>query len=244
MPPEAGPPGQASIDLFLGLPLGLAVVASDTVVGIVGAVLLVAVMGAVFTYEYTHPAEAEQGGSTDNHTGTPLFPQLTATEDIDHDGIPNGQDADVDGDGVANTQDADVTFTQPFQGTSPPVPVGAGGLPLPGGASGEIYTSPPFFVGHGAQHINGTVAYTSSTPSPAPASPGISFTLVDAVGTAHPADCGQVGTTVSCTFDLTSLAVGNYTVHANEDTAGPGVTFTGSILVHYGTAQMEATTGR
>src|ERR1041385_3207350 len=89
-------------------------VATDTVVGIVGAVLLVAVMAGVFAYEYNNPATADastDAGQKSTFTHDARFAALNATDDIDGDGTPNYKDADLDGDGVSNANDTEVGVT-------------------------------------------------------------------------------------------------------------------------------------
>jgi hypothetical protein len=126
-------------------------VATDTVVGIVGAVLLVAVMAGVFVYEYNNPAEAEdlspsgQMASFEEH-----YEGMSAGDDIDQDGTPNYMDTDLDGDGTENGNDTDVTTTSSMSN----------------GAAGMATTTMPFYVGNGSVHVTATVTTSFAVPNP------------------------------------------------------------------------------
>lgn len=84
-------------------------VATDTIVGIVGAVVLVGVMAGVFIYEYNQPDDPtpiDEG--PDEPTGFAAdYPTLAAAEDMDGDGVPNEEDPDMDGDGDNEVVGAD-----------------------------------------------------------------------------------------------------------------------------------------
>ena len=126
-------------------------VATDTVVGIVGAVLLVAVMAGVFVYEYNNPAEAEDTtpegrmAAFEEH-----YEGMSAGDDIDGDGEPNYLDQDIDGDGTANGNDTAVTTTTEMTGATGPQ------------ASIEM----PFYVGNGTVHVSATVATNLQAGNP------------------------------------------------------------------------------
>lgn len=75
---------------------------SDTIIGIVGAVVLVAVMVGVFVYEYNNV-------ETDGGDFAARFPGLDPDGDLDGDGITNAMDDDIDGDGTPNADDATTT---------------------------------------------------------------------------------------------------------------------------------------
>ncbi len=85
--------------------------ASDTVVGIVGAILLVGVMVGVFAYEYSNAPDDGSGDGTDPDTQASIdafqdaYPGLDPEGDIDGDGNPNHSDTDMDNDGVPDTED-------------------------------------------------------------------------------------------------------------------------------------------
>jgi hypothetical protein len=125
-------------------------VATDTVVGIVGAVLLVAVMAGVFVYEYNNPAEPEDttpegrmAHFEEDYAG------LSANDDIDDDGIPNYEDDDLDGDGSSNENDTEVAVT--MESTQ---------------AIGQATTRLAFYVGNGSVHVTSTVSISLAVPNP------------------------------------------------------------------------------
>jgi hypothetical protein len=125
-------------------------VATDTVVGIVGAVLLVAVMAGVFVYEYNNPAEPEDTtpegrmAAFEEH-----YEGLSATDDIDGDGIANYEDPDLDEDGVDNDNDTAVAVT--MESTQ---------------AIGQATTRIGFYVGNGSVHVTSTVSISLAVPNP------------------------------------------------------------------------------
>lgn len=92
--------------------------ASDTVVGIAGSIVLVAVMVGVFVYEYNNAADA--GGDPalvqSQQAFAAMHPNLDPNGDIDGDGIANHADADIDGDGIANADDDTISITLTFTG--------------------------------------------------------------------------------------------------------------------------------
>src|SRR5688572_25141152 len=92
-------------------------VATDTVVGIVGAVLLVAVMAGVFVYEYNNPIEEASGDAGARAHFEEDYAGLSATDDLDGDGAPNYLDEDLDDDGVANEEDDMVAVAVPVAGS-------------------------------------------------------------------------------------------------------------------------------
>lgn len=205
-------------------------VASDTVVGIVGSVLLVAVMVGVFVYEYNNPVTAEGPGSGGSFRAD--YPHLAATEDIDADGLANAGDSDLDGDGITNPKDPTIGVTVRISGSTP-APSGPDlpGLPT---TPARVVATQPFTVGQGFRHLNGTVTYTSSTPSPAPASPGLSVAIVDAGGAEKArAASSTSGASFTFTFDVQDLATGNYSLQVTQTAPGPATPFSGSIQVHY-----------
>ncbi len=90
---------------------------SDTVIGIVGAVVLVAVMIGVFAYEYNNAEETPDDGPDPNSPEAreaafnATFTALDPRGDIDGDGTLNYLDDDIDDDGLNNTVDTDVVVT-------------------------------------------------------------------------------------------------------------------------------------
>ncbi|MHB8634770.1 MAG: hypothetical protein ACYDBQ_12550 [Thermoplasmatota archaeon] len=208
-------------------------VASDTVVGIVGSVILIAVMAGVFVYEYKAP-NAMAPPADAKAAFLQRFPKMDPNQDIDGNGVPNYKDADMDGDGDNVTTDPVIQVVIPISGSSPAVPaLPPGAPPIPGSPSGVVWSSHPFLAGTGSTRITGNVSYDVQAPAPAPESPTLDFGLVDSTGTSNPGTCNFSGTTVTCTFDLGSLTAGNYTLQATETSPGPSVSFAGSLTVHY-----------
>lgn len=126
-------------------------VATDTVVGIVGAVLLVAVMAGVFVYEYNNPAEpADLSPEGRMAAFEEHYPGLSANDDIDDDGIANYEDDDLDGDGASNENDTAVATTTHMSNA----------------AAGTATTTMPFYVGNGSVHVTATVVTAFPIPNP------------------------------------------------------------------------------
>lgn len=94
----------------------MVVAASDTVIGIVGALALVAVMIGVFVYEYNNTDD----GDPDGDGGTGAFAGLDADGDIDGDGTRNADDDDADGDGIPDSEDDAAVATHTASGTLGP----------------------------------------------------------------------------------------------------------------------------
>ncbi|MFA5944897.1 MAG: hypothetical protein WC876_10580 [Candidatus Thermoplasmatota archaeon] len=132
-------------------------VATDTVVGIVGAALLVAVMAGVFVYEYNNPAEAEDTSDAglrahfeEDYAG------MSAGDDIDGDGTANYMDADLDGDDVNNENDTAVATTTSMSDALGPQ---VGGTVVP-----SLVLE--FYVGNGSVHIMTTVTTSAQVSNP------------------------------------------------------------------------------
>lgn len=209
-------------------------VATDTVVGIVGAVVLVAVMAGVFVYEYNNT----EGGASSIEEMQEHFEEdyagLSATQDIDGDGIQNFNDTDLDGDGVNNTEDTEITQT---------IPVSANvAAPSPTGSA--PYTQ-SFTVGNGTEHFQGTLTYTRTNG--AVAVPNVQATLSGPSGSSTvTATSTTSGNTVTLTFNVEEpLEPGQYTLTlTNTAPAGPipvgqPATVTGTLEVHYATPEGE-----
>src|SRR5688572_1405226 len=127
-------------------------VATDTVVGIVGAVLLVAVMAGVFVYEYNNPAEAEDltpEGRMAAFEGQ--YEGMSATDDVDGDDTPNYEDDDLDGDGTPNANDTATATAFSMNGQ-----LGPAGTAV----------SMPIYAGNGTVHIMATVTAALAVPNP------------------------------------------------------------------------------
>ena len=207
-------------------------VATDTVVGIVGAVVLAAVMVGVFAYEYNNAPEDLPGGTGGGDDRLAQFrthyPLLNATGDIDGDGMANLDDADLDNDGIDNGNDTTVAVSIPFSGTGQP------------GASPVTHTK-EFQVQEGMAGLEVVLSYNSTTPAPLPPSPAISFTVDGPearVGTSNAAAPATGSTAYQPRFSTEeSLAPGAYKVTVTMAGPAPSTGYTGRIVVSYGEGQ-------
>ena len=201
-------------------------VATDTVVGIVGAVLLVAVMAGVFAYEYNNPAATEDPGSEDGMRSAfaAAHPGLSADDDIDGDGEANFEDADLDGDGTANAADADVSVHTEMSGTLGP----AGG---PANPSLEL----GLLVGNGTEHV--TAEVTVSAPVPNPLFSGnfvIQLLRPDgSVADDQASSPGGPSTFTVETQEGDDIPTGTWTVRVTQNQAGTGGNAQIQADVHY-----------
>jgi hypothetical protein len=201
-------------------------VASDTLVGIVGAVVLVAVMAGVFVYEYNNPTTNGSGDMSDkHHLFMDTHPALNATDDIDQDGIPNVDDDDLDGDGIPNGNDTDVVRKVPTPGNRPQVAPGSTD-------AGAVF---PLYVGEGAVRIEGTLTYNTTTPSPAPADKVLSVVVRNAEGqTVAAGTATRSGTTVTVLYATKdAVPAGNYTIVVSLNAPATATAFNGAAFVHY-----------
>jgi hypothetical protein len=209
-------------------------VATDTVVGIVGAVLLVAVMAGVFAYEYNNPAEEVSGDASQRAHFEEDFVGLSANDDLDGDGTANYLDDDVDGDGTLNEEDEMLAVTVPVSGSI--------------GANSPVAPSQPvttgFSVGNGTEHVAGTITYTR-TGAAALGLPTFAARIVDSSGdTVASATSTTSGNTVTMTFDVEEpLMAGDYEVEVSQSTPGPGGSFSGSLEIHYGAVSAHSHDG-
>ena len=201
-------------------------VATDTVVGIVGAVLLVSVMAGVFVYEYNNPATE---GSSDDEARAHFeedWPGLSASDDLDGDGQLNYQDDDLDGDGTTNLDDDMLAVAVPVSGSV--------------GQNTPVTPSAPFTkefdVANGTEHLGGMLTYTR-TGAAALGLPTFAARIVDENGeTVASATSTTSGNTVTMTFDVDEpLVAGTYTVEVTQPTPGPGGSFNGALEIHYST---------
>lgn len=201
-------------------------VATDTVVGIVGAVLLVAVMAGVFVYEYNNPAPQESTAAAAQEHFEADWPGLSATDDLDGDGQANYLDEDMDGDGSPDVGDDMLAVGVPVSGSI--------------GQNTPVSPSAPFTVdfavANGTEHLGGTITYTR-TGAAALGLPTFAARIVDSSGdTVASATSTTSGNTVTMTFDVNEpLAAGDYSVEVTQPGPGPGGSFSGEILVHYAT---------
>lgn len=84
---------------------------SDTLIGIIGSVLLVGIIIGVFVYEYNNVEEQSAEEMALEAFARSDYSHMEARGDIDGDGTPNFQDTDMDGDGVHDTVDAEIAVT-------------------------------------------------------------------------------------------------------------------------------------
>ncbi|MGB1697180.1 MAG: hypothetical protein ACPHK8_02140 [Thermoplasmatota archaeon] len=98
---------------------------SDTIIGIIGSILLIGIMIGVFAYEYNNVEEVDKDEIRKEAFNMGQYGHLEADGDLDGDGIPNFKDSDLDGDGVANGDDASLErifdFNGNFQAAADPV---------------------------------------------------------------------------------------------------------------------------
>ncbi len=205
-------------------------VATDTVVGIVGAVVLVAVMAGVFVYEYNNEDAGASELQEQEHFEED-FLGLDASQDMDGDGVPNYQDDDIDGDGIANASDDSLSTVFAVSGSV--------GQATPT-SQGTPYTQ-SFAVQNGSEHLQGSVSYqrTSGTV----ASPSLQATITGPDGFSAQATSTTSGNTVTMTFDVSEeMPAGEYTLTiSNVALAGPlsvspgATSVTGNLELHYAT---------
>jgi hypothetical protein len=199
-------------------------VATDTVVGIVGAVLLVAVMGGVFAYEYNNPAEAEDlsdAGQQEHFEED--YSGMSATDDIDGDGKPNYMDEDIDGDGTENGNDTSVSYHAERSGA-----LGPSGGPV----SNDLTF--PFVVGNGSVHVTSTV--TTSAQVANPLFPGnFVIELLRPDGSIADNQAYQPGGSNTFTVETQDdeIPAGTWSVRVSQNTVGTGGSADISVDVHY-----------
>jgi hypothetical protein len=201
-------------------------VATDTVVGIVGAVLLVAVMAGVFAYEYNNPVDGAGEGSDADlraHFGS-AYPGLSADDDVDHDGHANYVDDDIDGDGTPNAADSDVSVHSEMSGALGP----AAGPQNP-----ELRLG--LYVGNGSVHVTSTVTTTAAVANPL-FSGNFVIQLLRPDGTIASNKASSPGGTNTFTVETQmgdEIPAGNWTVRVSQNQAGTGGTVQITADVHY-----------
>ncbi len=207
-------------------------VATDTLVGIVGAAVLFAVMAGVFVYEYNNTPEVNGGGNGNNGGNLSFaeqYPFLDPVQDIDGDGTPNGVDDDVDGDGVSNASDNETVVG--------PKSIGSGSL---GPQVGDVVApsvSLQFMVGNGSSHVTATIT-VSSAASQGPVTGNFQVMLVDPSG-ATVATANSAAPFTQTSFTLESKMdsdpePGTWTVRISQNSAGSGGNVAGTATIHYG----------
>jgi hypothetical protein len=205
-------------------------VATDTVVGVTGAVLLAAVMVGVFVYEYNNTPAGTGGGSPDAKIAAfaSAYPTLNATDDMDGDGNPNFNDTDMDGHGGPDIiQKGDLRFVQTI----------AGQTSNPAQASDRQDVKFPVVQGETGFHavLNYTVAFQPDPLGAVPALPSLSMKLVGPDGKeAGTATRSQSGTTVTLTLEAQGpLVKGEYFVSIQVAQPGPQTSYSGQLAVTY-----------
>lgn len=197
-------------------------VATDTVVGIVGAVVLVAVMAGVFVYEYNNtPSEPDDVATLQAHFEEDYL-GMSATDDIDGDGIANFEDADLDGDGTNNTDDMDVAVESRMSGT-----IGPSGGPVSNSLTLE------FYVGNGSVHVTSTIGLTTAIPV---YSGNFAIQLIDPDGTVVDTASSQPTGSASLTVESnenTEMKAGEWSVVVTNNQAGAGGNVAIAAQVHY-----------
>ncbi len=199
---------------------------SDTIIGIVGAVVLVAVMVGVFAYEYNNapePMDGDGGEMTEAEKMAAFeaaYPGLNATDDIDNDLAPNYNDTDFDGDGRDNDVDNETMVHKTFNGN-----VAARMNPTTNPAN----SATQFVIGQG--HKGGTVTVEwTFTALPAGSPPD---ELVVSITGPGDVTCDNTQNGVA-TCDLGAATPGKYTIevrHANQ--LAQEHSFTGEYHVMY-----------
>lgn len=177
---------------------------SDTIIGIAGAVVLVAVMVGVFAYEYNNAPDepGDGGGGTEEQQAKELFNETYETldpdDDIDWDGTPNWQDDDLDDDGTDNGNDTDIIVDKDFDGT------------VAQAANDGQASTYEFMIGEGFQ--GGEVAVTWSVTGP------LNVDNLE-VSISGPADIPCDSGAGEATCDLASAGPGTYTVEVSHTQA-------------------------
>lgn len=209
-------------------------VATDTVVGVAGAILLAAVMVGVFVYEYNNGPATVMGagkGPSDADKRTTFaaaYPLLGASDDLDGDHNPNFNDTDMDGNLVSDANQA-------------------GDLLVRGQFGGQTATPPAtttqvhlLVIGKGDQHLHAELNYTVTIPLPgAPRVPVLELVLLGPDGStaAQTQTATQNGGNVNERIDSGALPAGNYTLKLNQTQAGPSEQYDVNFALDYGLAK-------
>lgn len=206
---------------------------TDTVVGIVGAVVLVSVMVGVFAYEYNSPGGSDDGGQAGaDDTFQQAYPGLDPNGDLDNDGIRNADDDDLDGDNLANDDDTDVVVSATISGAV---------AQSAGGAQTDAQT---FLLDSGATFLDLQVTYQRPAPLPGlvVAQPKLNFILTDSNGQTFSGqeivgDAGDATVTLSWQIGAAPLSDGQWTLEARSNSpVAPAMSYTGELTVDYGSS--------
>lgn len=201
-------------------------VATDTVVGIVGAVLLVAVMAGVFVYEYNNPAEpADTSDAGLQASFEEKYQGMSALDDIDQDGFPNYNDTDVDGDGTDNANDTKMGTSRSMSGAVGPQ---VGGTVVP---SLQL----ALYAGNGTVHIMATVTTSAQASNPL-FSGNFVVQLLRPDGSVADDAATSPGGSNTLTVEVQEgdeIPTGNWTVRVTQNTVGTGGSAQITGEVHY-----------
>ncbi|MHB1261679.1 MAG: hypothetical protein ACYC2H_08165 [Thermoplasmatota archaeon] len=201
-------------------------VATDTVVGIVGAVLLVAVMAGVFVYEYNNPAEpADTSPAGLQASFEEKYQGLSAMDDIDQDGLANYNDTDVDGDGTENGNDTTVTTSFSMSGAVGPQ---VGGTVVPSLVQ-------EFYVGNGSVHVTAEVTTSAQAPNPL-FSGNFVVELLRPDGSVADNQASSPGGSNTMTVETQEgdeIPTGTWSIRVTQNTVGTGGSAQISGEVHY-----------
>lgn len=201
-------------------------VATDTVVGIVGAVLLVAVMAGVFVYEYNNPAEPEDMSDAGRQASfEEKYAGMSALDDVDQDGMPNYNDTDVDGDGTDNGNDTKMGTSSSMSGAVGPQ---VGGTVVPSLELG-------FYAGNGTVHIMATVTTSAQASNPL-FSGNFVVQLLRPDGSVADDAATTPGGSNTLTVEVQEgdeIPTGNWTVRVTQNTVGTGGSAQITAEVHY-----------
>lgn len=198
---------------------------TDTIVGIVGAVLLAAVMVGVFAYEYSNaPAAQPTGDAALIQHFHEDFPALNATGDINQDHVPNYKDPAFNATG-------EVLATFRFPGSMPqPMPPATAAPPV------EFQ----LHVEEGNVGTALTLTYNTSTPAPLPGAPTLDLAITGSGGssdiTASSPQRAQAAGSMAVTVTVTvrTLPPGQYTLRVSQTQPGPATGFDIKAVVDYG----------
>ncbi len=190
-------------------------VAKDTVIGIAGAVVLVAAMAGVFVYEYNNVPET--GG--DDGSFADQYPGLLPDGDLDGDGTPNAEDDDLDGDGIMNADDEDVAFTDSSSGSLGP-------RAEPGPSPSHTLSAN---MEEGVRTATATIAWTPTANDPSGALSSVSARLELDDGTVLDQATG-LGT---FEFSAVDLAPGGIHVIVQPAQGSLGGSYEVTLTVHY-----------
>ncbi|MGB1586766.1 MAG: hypothetical protein ACPHID_06960 [Thermoplasmatota archaeon] len=205
---------------------------SDTIIGIVGAVVLVSVMVGVFAYEYNNvdtdePTEAEQQAQREADFAA-MYDSLDPNGDLDGDGVSNVNETDLDGDGINNTEDDAFQFSRVLD------------------ASGAIAAGPPatgyslsFDAEDGVGHVMLELRHDAILEQAGQQQPSLSVTLTDPTGLSLPVTITYGAQTVYSIDHSLDVAPGTYTLSVQPFSVGgalavfPDTQVSGELEFHY-----------